>query len=104
MNEEKVSTLVVGAGLAGLSTAMFLAGRGVHVVLVEKHPSTSIFPRAVGQNARTMELFQFGGVAEAVRGLTQSPSKLTFRTAASMRGPAIHEEVYVAELFDSNAA
>ena len=54
----KTSVLVVGGGLAGTSAAMFLAWRGVDVTLVEKHPSSSPHPRAVGFTARVGELLR----------------------------------------------
>ncbi|AHH96843.1 Tetracenomycin polyketide synthesis hydroxylase tcmG [Kutzneria albida DSM 43870] len=90
---ERVSVLVVGAGLAGLASAMFLAQRGVEVLLVERRSGTSLFPRAVGQNQRTMELLGFGGIAEDVPTLTPSLAKFRVRIAASLPGPTFHEEV-----------
>ncbi len=38
--------LIVGAGPAGLVTALILARQGVRSTLVERHPGTSIYPRA----------------------------------------------------------
>ncbi|HEX7307327.1 FAD-dependent oxidoreductase [Lentzea sp.] len=60
----KTSVLVVGGGLAGTSAALFLAWRGVDVVLVEKHPGSSPHPRAVGFNARVGELLRAVGLEE----------------------------------------
>ncbi|MEU5697015.1 aklavinone 12-hydroxylase RdmE, partial [Actinosynnema sp. NPDC020468] len=85
--------LVVGAGLAGLAGAMFLAQRGVEVLLVERRSGTSLFPRAVGQNQRTMELLGFGGIAEDVPVLAPGPARFRVRVAASLPGPTFHEEV-----------
>jgi putative polyketide hydroxylase len=36
----RTSVLIVGGGLTGLSTALFLAHRNVACVLVERHPVT----------------------------------------------------------------
>ena len=58
--------LVVGAGLGGLSTAMFLARQGIRVQVVERHAGTSPHPRAAGQYPRTMELLRIAGVADEV--------------------------------------
>ncbi|MFC7922743.1 aklavinone 12-hydroxylase RdmE [Streptomyces cinereoruber] len=66
MNDHEVDVLVVGAGLGGLSTAMFLARQGVRVLVVERRPGLSPYPRAAGQNPRTMELLRIGGVADEV--------------------------------------
>ena len=54
--------LIVGGGLVGLSAAMFLAHRGVPVVLAEKHPGSSPHPRAIGYTTRTLELFRAVGL------------------------------------------
>jgi putative polyketide hydroxylase len=55
---EETEVLVVGGGLVGLSAALFLARAGVDVTLVERHPSTSIHPRARGVNPRTVEVLR----------------------------------------------
>jgi 2-polyprenyl-6-methoxyphenol hydroxylase-like FAD-dependent oxidoreductase len=59
--------LVVGAGPAGLSTAITAARNGASVLLVERHAGTTIYPRATGVSTRSMELFRTWGVAEQVR-------------------------------------
>jgi putative polyketide hydroxylase len=58
----RTPVLVVGGSLAGLSAAVFLAGHGVPVTLVEKHASSSAHPRAIGYTTRTLELFRAAGV------------------------------------------
>src|ERR1700722_5091087 len=55
---ERTPVLVVGGSLVGLSAAVFLAGHGVPVTLVEKHASSSAHPRAIGYTTRTLELFR----------------------------------------------
>lgn len=82
--------LVTGAGLGGLSTAMFLARRGVRVLLVERHTSTSIHPRAHGQNPRTMEFLRIGGVADRIRGAPGGSRELRIKVATSVRGEVLH--------------
>jgi 2-polyprenyl-6-methoxyphenol hydroxylase-like FAD-dependent oxidoreductase len=59
--------LVVGAGPAGLATAVTALRHGARVLVVERRASTSTVPRANGVTTRTMELFRFWGVADAVR-------------------------------------
>ena len=56
--------LVVGGGPVGLSTALHLAHSGIESVIVEKHRSTSIHPKASYFNVRTMEILGQLGVAE----------------------------------------
>ncbi|WP_158883213.1 FAD-dependent oxidoreductase [Amycolatopsis anabasis] len=55
--EDTAEVLVVGAGPVGLSTAAFLAHRGIRPLVVEKHPSTSPHHRA-STSLRTLELFR----------------------------------------------
>ena len=63
----EVPVLIVGAGPAGLVTAISLARQGVRSLVVERHPSTSIFPRATGVSTRSMEIFRRFGIDEEVR-------------------------------------
>ena len=64
---ESYDVLVVGAGPAGLTTAAGLARSGVRVLVVERHPGTSVFPKASGVRPRTMEILRAWGVEPRVR-------------------------------------
>jgi putative polyketide hydroxylase len=59
--------LIVGAGPAGLVTAITLAQQGIATLLVERRATTSPFPRATGISTRTMELIRSWGLEEQVR-------------------------------------
>jgi putative polyketide hydroxylase len=59
--------LVVGAGPSGLVTAITAARSGARVLLVEKHPGISIFPKATGIRGRTMEIMRSWGLEDQVR-------------------------------------
>ncbi|MET0525643.1 MAG: FAD-dependent monooxygenase [Nocardioides sp.] len=61
------SVLVVGAGPAGLVTAIGLARQGVPVMLVEKREQTSTFPRATAISPRSMEIMRDWGLEDRVR-------------------------------------
>src|ERR1700742_5130233 len=50
--DEASPVLVIGGGLAGLSAAVFLGLRGIRAVVAERHPATSVHPRARGQVRR----------------------------------------------------
>ncbi len=59
---DEYPVLVVGAGLAGLSAATFLGVHGVPALVVERHATTSIYPKARGQFPHTMEALKVAGV------------------------------------------
>jgi putative polyketide hydroxylase len=58
--------LIVGGGITGLSTALFLAHHGVHPLLVERHPDLLIHPRARGFTPRTVEIYRQVGLEAAI--------------------------------------
>lgn len=63
----RVPVLIVGAGPTGLCTSILLSRYGIPSLLVERHASTSIYPRATGVSTRTMELFRQWGLDRRVR-------------------------------------
>ncbi|WP_116204115.1 FAD-dependent oxidoreductase [Amycolatopsis circi] len=62
--------LVVGGGIAGLSTAFFLGRLGIRSTLVERHPSTAILPQARAINPRSMEIYRSLGLEAEIRAQT----------------------------------
>lgn len=66
MSYGRVPVLIVGGSLVGLSTALFLAVERIPCLLVERHPGTSIHPRAVGYYPRTLEILRGAGLEETV--------------------------------------
>jgi len=67
MYDDSVPVLIVGGGPVGLALSLFLARSGVHSLLVERHKSTTLHPRARGMNIRTMEVFREAGLADTLR-------------------------------------
>ena len=63
----QVPILIVGAGPAGLCSSILLSRLGVQSLLVERHPSTSIHPKATGISTRSMELFRSWGIERQIR-------------------------------------
>jgi 2-polyprenyl-6-methoxyphenol hydroxylase-like FAD-dependent oxidoreductase len=87
---EEHGVLIVGAGLAGLSAAMFLGVHGVPALVVERHPGTSIYPKARGQSPNTLEALRVAGVAERFEAAdTGAPFRIA--VAASMTGPVYRD-------------
>src|SRR5437899_2549213 len=73
MSVQRSPVLVVGGGVNGLSTALFLAHHGVRSVLVERHPDLLIHPRARGFTPRTVELFRQVGLESAIQAAGYAP-------------------------------
>ena len=65
-NVHSKPVLIVGAGLTGLTAALFLQYHGVPSVLVERRSAASPQPKARRVNIRTMELFRRIGIAADV--------------------------------------
>ena len=63
---EEHDVLVVGAAVAGLSTAVFLATHGVSTMVVERHPDTLSHPRSRGINPRTVEVYRQAGLESRI--------------------------------------
>lgn len=91
---EETDVLIVGAGLAGLSSAVFLALNGVAPLVVERRGSTSVLPKARGQNPITMEAMRTAGLEDAIRAATP-PGKpgITSVVSESMAGRVLQDHV-----------
>lgn len=66
-NNFDAPVLIVGGGLVGLSTAMFLAQHGVAATVIERLRGVSALPRAAHFHLRTLELFRSAGIEDEVR-------------------------------------
>ena len=85
---EEGPVLIIGGGLAGLAAATFLGLRGVRAVVAERHPSTSIHPRARGQVPLTMEALRAAGLDQRMQ--EASPAdRLSVVIAESLAGREI---------------
>jgi 2-polyprenyl-6-methoxyphenol hydroxylase-like FAD-dependent oxidoreductase len=56
--------LIVGAGPTGLMLANQLARRGVRILIIDRHPGPSLQTRALGVQARTLEIYSHLGIAD----------------------------------------
>ena len=72
--------LVIGAGPTGLAAALELARQGRAVRIVDKHPTRSQHSKALGVNARTLELMEASGVTERLLASGLRLSRLRFQS------------------------
>jgi 2-polyprenyl-6-methoxyphenol hydroxylase-like FAD-dependent oxidoreductase len=63
-NGNPVEVLVVGAGPTGLMLAIQLARRGVRVTIIDRHAGPSRETRALGVQARTLEIYAHLGIVD----------------------------------------
>ncbi|KPM39827.1 hypothetical protein AK830_g6730 [Neonectria ditissima] len=85
-----VPVVIVGGGSCGLSLSIFLSDLGVDHVLYERHPGTSILPKAHVINQRTMEIFRQHGFADNVIAKGTPPSQMSqvlWQTSLGGDGP-----------------
>jgi len=91
---DEVPVLIVGGGPVGLSASIFLSDAGVPSLLLERHPGTSIHPKARGINVRTMEIYRQHGVEAAVRAAGLPPDRARFIIwARSLAGEELERRV-----------
>ncbi|KAF4342078.1 phenol 2-monooxygenase [Fusarium beomiforme] len=69
---QETSVVIIGGSLVGLSTALFLSHLNIPTILIERHPGSSLHPRAIGYTARTIELFRTVGVESKLKGIQWS--------------------------------
>ena len=65
---------IVGGGPVGLVCSILLSLQGIDHILFERQPDTSIHPKAVGLNQRTIEIFHKIGVEDGVMHQAAPPS------------------------------
>lgn len=61
----KTTVLIIGAGPTGLMMACQLAALNVPFIIVEKDPSTTFESRAIGIQARSLEIFSQMGIVDS---------------------------------------
>lgn len=106
MSDIRVPVLIVGGGVAGLTTSIFLSSYGVDHLLVERHESTSILPKAHYLNQRTMEIFRQYGVADDIYDVgapTHNMGKVVWRTTLAGDGPLDAKTFYKMDAFGGGA-
>jgi 2,4-dichlorophenol 6-monooxygenase len=71
-----VEVLIVGAGPAGASTAVFLGQQGIRTLMISRNRGTADTPRAHIVNQRTMEVLRDAGLEADCRAVASAPEKI----------------------------
>ncbi|KAK4503485.1 hypothetical protein PRZ48_004400 [Zasmidium cellare] len=90
---EQVPVLIVGGSLVGLTLAALLAKYGIKCMVIEKHSSTAIHPRATLMMPRTMQVFKELGLYEIMKeeSLKYYDKKTCIITIESLAGKLLHK-------------
>ncbi|HEX5992836.1 MAG TPA: FAD-dependent monooxygenase [Thermomicrobiales bacterium] len=77
-SRQQSDTLVVGAGPTGLTLAIELARRGVPFRIIDRETERTKTSRAIGTQARTVEVFRLMGIPESALEPAARPRALRF--------------------------
>jgi 2,4-dichlorophenol 6-monooxygenase len=102
MSTIQVPVLIVGGGGCGLTSSKLLSDHGIDHLLVERHPGTSVLPRAHYLNQRTMEILRQHGVADAIYEVgapIDNFGKVRWNTTLSGDGPLDGRTIFEMDAF-----
>src|SRR4051794_33582340 len=102
MPDIDVPILIIGGGGCGLSSSIFLSNLGVEHLLVERHASTSLLPKAHYLNQRTMEAFRQHDVADAILAVSakiENFGKVRWTTSMGGDGPLDRKVIHEMDAF-----
>ena len=83
---KNTDVLIVGAGPTGLTLACQLVRYGIDFILIEKNTGVTTHSKAIGVQARTLEIYEQLGVAEQAIDLGQIAGKIQIVSGGKVRG------------------
>jgi 2-polyprenyl-6-methoxyphenol hydroxylase-like FAD-dependent oxidoreductase len=82
----KTDVIIVGAGPTGLSLACQLVRFGIDFVIIEKKTGVTTRSKAIGVQARTMEIYEQLGIVDRAIDRGQIAGKINILTGGKIRG------------------
>lgn len=76
--------IIIGGGGCGLTSSITLSNLNIEHILFEKHPGTSLLPKAHYLNQRTLETLRHMGISDEVTRISCPPehmSRVEFRSS-----------------------
>src|SRR5688500_7639645 len=88
MKERRIKTdvLIIGAGPTGLALACQFIRYGVDFVIVDKNETTTPHSKAIGVQARTLEIYEQIGLADKLIGLGWKAERTRLIVGGEVRG------------------
>jgi 2-polyprenyl-6-methoxyphenol hydroxylase-like FAD-dependent oxidoreductase len=86
MLKTKTDVIIVGAGPTGLSLACQLQRFGIDFVLIEQNESVTKFSKAIGVQARTLEIYEQLGLAQKAIEQGAKAERIRLLARGSVRG------------------
>lgn len=85
--------IIIGAGPTGLSLACQLIRHGVDFVIIDTKENTTPFSRAIGVQARTLEIYDQMGTADKLIALGKPAEKVRMIEGGFVRGEAVLKNI-----------
>jgi 2-polyprenyl-6-methoxyphenol hydroxylase-like FAD-dependent oxidoreductase len=82
----KTDVIIVGAGPTGLSMACQLVRYGIDFVIIDRKATLTTHSKAIGVQARTLEIYEQLGVAKEALGRGQIAGKIQIVSGGKIRG------------------
>lgn len=90
---KKTDVLIVGAGPTGLALACQLIRFGVSFVIIDKKESTTPYSRAIGVQARTLEIYEQIGLADKLIHQGKPAEVVRMIAGGQIRGEAVLKDI-----------
>src|SRR5688572_23213023 len=89
----QTDVLIIGAGPTGLSLACQLIRHGVDFVIIDKNETTTPYSKAIGVQARTLEIYEQIGLADKLIALGAVANRSRIIVGGKVRGEADFSEI-----------